>query len=171
MRLVVLAMIGLVAVAAVIVAALHVDGIGRLLAERASLTQTYDVGPDGRFGGQEKAFAILLENPFGIGALQFAARFHHEDVHNVYLNMFLAAGWLGGLAFIAMIGGTIVLAVGRVLARQCTSPLFLIALAALVGNAVEGLVIDIDHWRHLYLLLAVVWGYLAAGRRAPAGPG
>ncbi|HRD76641.1 MAG TPA: hypothetical protein PK264_11985 [Hyphomicrobiaceae bacterium] len=168
LRLVVLAFTGLVAIAAIIVVALQFDGVGRLLAERASLTQSYDVGPDGRFGGHDKARALLLENPLGIGALQFAARFHHEDVHNAYLNMFLSAGWIGGLLFIIILVGTMLLALRHAIGRAEVSPLFLIAVAALAGNVVEGFVIDIDHWRHLYLLLAVAWGFMTArtGERA-----
>jgi hypothetical protein len=44
--------------------------------------------------------------------------------------------------------------------------MFLPAYAAFVGHAVEAAVIDIDHWRHFYLLLAVVWGLMAGARRA-----
>jgi hypothetical protein len=50
-----------------------------------------------------------------------------------------------------------------------TRPLFLIAYAGFLGNFVEGFVVDIDHWRHLYLLMAIVWGLMAAATNfAPA---
>lgn len=48
-------------------------------------------------------------------------------------------------------------------------PIFLAVFAAFAGHAVEAGVIDIDHWRHFYLLLAVVWGLLA-GAHAPQRP-
>ncbi len=51
---------------------------------------------EGRFGGQEKAVGLVLDNPLGIGAQEFVARHHPEEAHNVYLTMLLSAGWLGG---------------------------------------------------------------------------
>ena len=40
-----------------------------------------------------------------IDSVQFGSQFHHEDVHNVYLSMFLNAGWLGGIWAAAAAGG------------------------------------------------------------------
>ena len=44
------------------------DKMGSFLQDRASLTQSYDVGPAGRFGGQDKAVGLILANPLGLGA-------------------------------------------------------------------------------------------------------
>lgn len=143
------------------------EAVGDLLSQRAALTQSYDVGPQGRFGGQAKAQMLILDNPLGIGALQFGAVHHHEDVHNVYLSMFLNAGWLGGLTFAILVLVTGVFGLRHALRRSETSAYFLIAYAAFLGNALEGFVIDIDHWRHFYLLMAIVWGLMVADR-APA---
>ena len=77
-----------------------------LASERASLDQSYDEGPEGRFGGQQKAAGLILEHPFGIGAQQFVPQYHHEEPHNVYLTMFLNAGWLGGLLFLSLVVST-----------------------------------------------------------------
>ncbi len=160
---------GLAAMAIAVIVALQFDAIADLLAQRSSLSQSYDVGPDGRFGGHEKAKALLLLNPLGLGANQFGGLYHSEDVHNVYLSMFLNAGWLGGLFYLVVIGLTLALAGAHMLRSTRTRPLFLIAFAALVGNVVEGVVIDTDHWRHFYLLLAIVWGLMAADERTPRG--
>ena len=97
------------AVAAVVVVALQFDEVADLLEERAALTQSYDEGPEGRFGGQQKAAGLILEHPLGIGAQQFVPQYHHEEPHNVYLAMFLNAGWLGGLVFLGLVGSTTVL--------------------------------------------------------------
>ncbi|MGZ5914838.1 MAG: hypothetical protein ACXWJU_05890, partial [Hyphomicrobium sp.] len=43
-----------------------------------------------------------------------------------------------------------------------TQPLFLIVYAAFIANAMEGIIIDSDHWRHFYLLAAMVWGLMSA---------
>ena len=145
--------------------ATQIDAVGKLLEERAQLSQSYDEGPEGRFGGHEKAKALILENPLGIGAGTFTEVHHHEDVHNVYLSMFLNAGWIGGLLFILMCALTTLYGLRHACKRTVSQPLFIIALAAFIGNVVEGFVIDIDHWRHFYLLMALVWGMMLGDRR------
>jgi hypothetical protein len=94
--------------------------------------------------------------------MQFAPHYHHEEPHNVYLALFLNGGWVGGLAFLSLIGSTCLLALRHALTHGAGRPLFLVAYACFVGNAGEGLIIDIDHWRHFYLLTALVWGMMAA---------
>jgi hypothetical protein len=37
-----------------------------------------------------------------------------------------------------------------------------VLVAAFFGMALEGLVIDTDHWRHLYLIMAMIWGMALA---------
>ena len=87
---------GSIIAAGVVVAALSSDQVANLLSERASFEQSYDTGAEGRFGGQEKAVDLIVENPLGIGAQEFTSRHHPEEVHNVYLTVLLSAGWLGG---------------------------------------------------------------------------
>lgn len=162
---------GALLIAIVVLGALQNERIVSLLGERASVTQSYDVGPEGRFGGQEKAIGLILENPLGIGATVFASVHHHEEVHNVYLSMMLNAGWLGGALFLLMIVLTLALGLRHAFTRSQTAskvrPLFLIAYAAFLANALEGVIIDIDHWRHVYLLMALVWGMMSAGSQRP----
>lgn len=153
--------LGLVVAALAIVAALQIDSVADLLGERASLTQSYDVGPEGRFGGQEKAIGLILDQPVGIGAKQFASVYHHEEVHNVYLSMFLNAGWLGGAAYSFLVSVTLVLGARHLLRPSPSQPLFQIAYACFLAIALEGFIIDSDHWRHFYLLLALIWGLMA----------
>jgi O-antigen ligase len=156
-------MAGLLAALAV-TAALQTDAVSSLFAIRAELVQGYDSGPEGRFGGQEKAARLLLDAPLGIGALQFSTAYHREDVHNVYLNMFLNAGWAGGVAYAAIIFLSLGLGLAHTLKTARARPIFLVAYAALLGIVVEGWIIDTDHWRHFYLLLALVWGLMACDR-------
>jgi len=155
------------AITLITVAALQDSHIGAFLTDRASLTQSYDEGPAGRFGGQQKAVSLILENPFGIGAGQFTSVHHTEEVHNVYLSMILNAGWLGGLTFWLMTGLT--LAIGLTAIRK-PSPyrgVFLVAFAAFCATAAEGIVIDIDHWRSFYILMALIWGMAFSPAKAP----
>lgn len=149
-------------VAAIVAGALQIEQVSRLLADRASVAQSYDVGPEGRFGGQEKAVALILENPAGIGAQQFALVHHHEEVHNVYLSMALNAGWLGAGLYTLMVAATMLAGFAYAFKRTPAQPFLLIAIAAFTANAFEGVIIDTDHWRHFYLLMAIVWGTVTA---------
>lgn len=161
---------GIAAAAIMLVIALQFDEIGRLFGERAALTQSYDEGPEGRFGGQHKAIKQILANPFGIGPQQFAPNFHFEEAHNVYLTMFLNAGWIGGGLFLMLTAATVAFGLRHALRRSPTQPLFLVAYACFTANAVEGFLIDYDHWRHVFLLMAVVLGLMLGERRfADAG--
>lgn len=147
-----------------IMAAAQTDGIGDLLAERAQLVQSYDAGHEGRFGGQAKALDLIVSNPFGIGPLEFAQTYHSEEVHNVFLSMFLKAGWLGGGLFLILLAVTIAAGLRHAFRRTATQPLFIVAYAALVAIIFESVLIDSDHWRHFYLLMAVVWGLMFSDR-------
>ncbi|MBS0242050.1 MAG: O-antigen ligase family protein [Proteobacteria bacterium] len=165
-RLVGIGATGAVLASFAFVAVLQVPAVATLLAERSHLTQSYDVGPEGRFGGQEKATQLIIDNPFGIGAKQFSLHYHHEDVHNVYLSMFLNAGWLGGILYVAAVIVTLAIGYSGVLHAFAARPYLLVAVAAFTGNVLEGFIIDTDHWRHFYFLMAIIWG-LAAQLRGP----
>jgi len=157
-RIVALVLSGAAVIALVTGVAVQDDRIGAFFKDRASLTQSYDEGPEGRFGGQQKAVQLILENPLGIGAGQFTSVYHSEEVHNVYLSMLLNAGWAGGLMFWLMTGLTIAIGLKAALVTSPARPLFLVAYAAFCATAAEGIVIDIDHWRSFYILMALVWG-------------
>ena len=160
-----LVLVGTAALGLILAVSMQSDGVAKLLEERASLTQPYDEGVEGRFGGQGKAFGLILENPFGIGAQAFTHYYHHEEAHNVYLSMLMNAGWAGGLLYFLLCAGTLVYGFQHALKTTKTQPLFLIFYAALAGNILEGYLIDSDHWRHFYLLMGVVWGLMASDRR------
>ena len=157
-KIAMLAVCGAFLVSGVIGGVLQSDKVARLVSDRASVAQSYDVGPEGRFGGQEKAYGLILENPLGIGAGQFALVHHHEEPHNVYLSMPLNAGWLGAGLYDIAVALTLLIGLAACFQRTPAQPLILIAVAAFAANAFEGVIIDTDHWRHFYLLMAMVWG-------------
>lgn len=166
LRLAALAVAGTATIGSLVLVALQFDAIANVFDERATLTQSYDEGPEGRFGGQEKAAELMARHPLGIGAQQFVPQYHHEEPHNVYLAMFLNAGWIGGLVFIALVGGTALLGFRHALLRTATQPIFLAVYACIIGHAVEGALIDLDHWRHFYLLIALAWGLMLGQSQA-----
>lgn len=157
-RMAVYGMVGLMTLAITLMAMLQIPQVNRLMQERASLTQGYDEGPEGRFGGQKKAVQLILDNPLGIGTHTFRTTYHHEEVHNVYLTMFHYAGWFGGLLFLASVLMTFVIGINGALRIGTLQGGLVVATASLAGLMVEGLVIDSDHWRHLFIILALIWG-------------
>lgn len=164
LNIVAMVLIGGILATLAITAAAQTDAVGNLLAERAQLVQAYDMGHEGRFGGQSKAMDLIVSHPFGIGALEFARTYHSEEVHNVYLTMFLKAGWLGGGLFLILMAVTIAAGLRHAFRRTASQSLFIVAFAALLAIILEGAIIDNDHWRHFYLLFAVVWGLMLSDR-------
>jgi hypothetical protein len=161
-KLIVYVGIGAALTFAIFAAALTIPSIAELMTLRASLEQPYDVGPEGRFGGHIKAFGLVLSHPLGLGALEFAKFYHHEDAHEVYLSMFLNAGWIGGTLYIAVVLLTLWLGLREVLRDRGSNGIAAVFFASFVGMVVEGVVIDGDHWRHFYLIMAMIWGMALA---------
>lgn len=157
-RVAIVSALGTVAVIGALVMALQVPAVAKLMSQRASLDQSYDKGPEGRFGGQEKAIKLILANPLGIGTHTFRDRHHHEEPHNVYFTMFLNAGWIGGLAYIIAVIATLIAGLRGCFRMNALQGPFLIATAAIASLAFEGLIIDSDHWRHFFLVMGCIWG-------------
>lgn len=154
------ALIGLIVVAVVGVA-LSTPKIQQLFEERAALVQDYDIGKQGRFESQKHAFMKALEHPLGIGPSQWAM-INKLDTHNVYLNILVAGGFLSGLAFILFVGLTIVRGWRAVLIDAPGQEFLIVAFAATVGHVAEAFIIDVDNWRHLFLIFGMVWGGILA---------
>jgi O-antigen ligase len=148
-------------------ALMQIETVREMAEVRFRLDQSYDSGPYGRFGGQAIALDLTLQNPFGIGTFGFG-KYHIEDPHNVYLTMFLAAGWIGGLAYIAAILLTLAAGIFHAIAPGPTQRLQILATAAFLGLAVQGFIIDTDHWRHFFIVQALVVGLADAALRQRA---
>jgi O-Antigen ligase len=149
-------------IAVVFVAALlsihHVDVIFK---ERAALTQSYDIGPEGRFGRYWLGLRMLLDYPQGLGPLQFQ---FPEAPHNTFLNSFLSGGWIGGIAYATITLVTLALGLRYAFVATPWQPSYQIFYAAFVATVAESVIIDSDHWRHYFLILGVLWGLIAVSR-------
>ena len=168
-RFMIVAALGTAALIGSLSAALQIDAVRNLMDQRANLDQSYDSGPEGRFGGQEKAKKLILDNPFGIGTHTFRETYHHEEPHNVYLSMFLNAGWIGGLIYIISVLATLFVGLRGAFRPTALQGPFLIASAAFAGLVVEGFIIDSDHWRHFFIFMGLIWGLADAELPAFAG--
>ncbi|HWP17478.1 MAG TPA: O-antigen ligase family protein, partial [Xanthobacteraceae bacterium] len=163
MRIVLIAIAGVVVLVLVLAALLSTERVAELFKERASFEQSYDVGPLGRFGRYILGAELSLDRPFGIGPLQFHKTFV-EDPHNTYLNAFLSGGWLSGFLYLTMVLTTALLGLRHVFLRTPWQATYIAAYCAFIGTVVESAIIDIDHWRHFFLLLGVIWGLMALPR-------
>jgi hypothetical protein len=160
-RIVVICAVGVLAAVGLLLVLLSLPSVGNLFAERASLEQNYDVEHGGRFSNHLIAMRIALERPFGIGIFQFA-KIYGADVHNTYLNAFMSYGWIGGVALPALVAVTLVSGFRTVLIPAPWRPYFICALSTWTVLMMEAWIIDVDHWRHQWLLLGMVWGFIAA---------
>ena len=139
---------------------LQLPGVSEMFSNRAHLEQSYDTARLGRFARYTIGFQMALEHPFGIGALVFGTIFG-EDTHDIWLKTLMDYGWLGFVSFLTLTLWTIAAGFRILLRDRPWQPSLLCAYVAFIGNIALGTVIDIDHWRHLYLLLGLIWGAIA----------
>ncbi|WP_350334490.1 O-antigen ligase family protein [Coralliovum pocilloporae] len=167
LRLIAVALIGVGLMGLGLFAALSSGALGDLFTERLQLVQEYDSAPDGRFARHLDGFALALTSPLGIGPLQFA-KVYGEDPHNLYLKSAMAYGWPGLISMILLILITLVHGFRQLLLKRPWTPLLQACFVTFLGHVCIGLVIDLDHWRHFYLLLGLLWGMYAANARLRA---
>jgi hypothetical protein len=161
-RLLLLMAIGVVVVAAVLVAISSIDVVGKMLADRSRL-QTYDLGSDNRariFLWRDSLYEIF-NHPFGMGPWGFA-HYTGWDSHNSYLGTFLNNGWIGGSVYILLVVLTLYLGFRALCVRTPWQPFLIATYTPFIGLVFEAFVIDTDHWRHFYLLVGIIWGLAAA---------
>jgi hypothetical protein len=166
-RIAVVFVLGIVLIIGFIAALLTIGEVADLFKERAALEQEYDIGRYGRFGRYLLGADLALDHPLGIGPLQFY-RLFVEDAHNTFLNEFMSGGWLAGFCYLTLAAVTMAMGLHFVFARTPWQPLYLAVYAAYLGVIFESAIIDIDHWRHYFLILGVLWGLMAATQRAMA---
>lgn len=159
-RIVFLTLAALLLATLALMIALSFENIRAVFEVRASLDQTYDQGVTGRFGNQLRSIPLLLEAPNGFGPLRFRWIFP-EDPHNVYINAFASYGWLGGIAWLGLTVATCYVGWRLVFQRTPWQNHAIVLWSVLFVTILQGLQIDSDHWRHLYLLLGLVWGLAA----------
>jgi len=160
-RIVLLGIGATVAVALLVAALISIGSVHDLFLERAKAIQPYDIGPGGRFWEQRLALGQILEHPNGMGPFEFGRIFGTQQ-HDVYMQGFLVYGWLGGAAYATLVLVTLVIGIRAAIIATPWQPYLIAAYAAFVGEAVEGFIVDTDHWRHFFLLLGLIWGLTAA---------
>lgn len=167
-RMLLLALVGLLTLVVAIGGLLSIPQVSRLFEARAA-TQNYDVGETGRFGRQAYAYDLALQHPWGIGPFEFRQMRITEEPHNSYVSTLHVYGWGGGFLFIVLVATTSWRGLTFVF-RPGPNRLLLIPLVGtFIPLAVEAAIIDLDHWRHFFLVAGLIWGVTAAYGKVQPG--
>lgn len=134
---------------------------GQRFFDRAKIFKEYDIETGGRFHTQAMALEEVGSRPLGIGPGMSTPEIGMEP-HNLYLHAALEGGWLGAVAFGLFLMQALYRAIGRIGIRWSLQSDLQVVLAVLLGTLFQSLFIDSTHWRHLWLLLAMIWGLTIA---------
>ena len=157
LRILVMSLTAIILMVVLLVVALQFPQVSDLFSTRLQLVQEYDGGHLGRFERHSIGFMMSMERPLGIGPLVFGQIFR-EDEHNTWLKTLTTYGWLGFFCWVSMICWTIYIGFRNLLRERPWQPYLMIAWIVILGHVGIGNVIDTDHWRHLYMLIGIVWG-------------
>lgn len=157
LRLVVIGTIAVVMIIFAILLLLQIPDVRTFFFERAQLEQSYDSERLGRFARHWLGMWLATEHPLGIGPLEFAFLFG-EDTHNTWLKAVLEYGWIGFVSFITLTVLSLAIGFKLLFRNRPWQPYLLCAYATYLGHVLISNVIDIDHWRHFYLLFGIIWG-------------
>jgi O-antigen ligase len=152
--------LGAVLALGVTVALIQATGSADFLSQRAH-SQGYD---SDRFAAQRLGVTFAFTHPLGIGPGQFEVR-SPVSSHSLYVRSLAEQGVLGLAVVLALVGGTLALGARNAARRRDLHGLSSLALlAAWCGLLANSFVVDTLHWRHLWLLSALIWA--TAARRA-----
>lgn len=139
-----------------------VTGSATFLSERARL-QGYDTS---RFNAQETGLRLVAVYPFGVGPGQFES-YIPVSTHSAYIRALAEQGVLGLVTVFGLLITTLVFA-GRnaVLGRDTYGLGSAALLGAWCGLMANSAFVDTLHWRHLWIVAALIW----AGAMRPWPP-
>lgn len=144
--------------------AISMDVVGKRFAQRATLVQRYDTARGGRFDTQIHALTRAAENPLGVGPGRSDDAFGLEP-HNLYLHALIEGGWLAFIGLLAFLGWTLLSGLHPLRRRWQLRTETAVIYICTAGTLLQSLFIDSTHWRHLWLLLALLCAVTLAERR------
>ncbi len=164
MRIVVFTIV-VIGVAAILLALLlSVRELRELFFDRFTLLKNYDSGETGRFGNQLNAIPLLLQLPLGFGPGKFSTIFG-IDPHNTFLNSFASYGWLGGISYFTLVITSFTVGWKAIMTRSPWQNYSILCYSCLIAVILQGVQIDMEHWRHFYWILGLTWGCFALSIR------
>ena len=149
--------LGLLAIAGmagvVLAGTVVLTGSGAFLAERAQ-PQAYD---QQRFSGQRAGLEPALRYPFGAGPGQFES-IAQISAHSTYARVLGEQGFPGLIALLALLAFTLAAALRNAILGRGTYGIGSVALlGAWCGLLANSFVVDTLHWRHLWIVAALIW--------------
>jgi len=134
--------------------------------EQRARVQTYD---SGRFAGQDESLKWAVRYPVGIGPGQYETR-AHIAAHSLYARALAEEGIPGLIALLVLMLGTLGWAgQNAILGRDTYGVGSAALLGAWCGVLANSFFVDTLHWRHLWLLAALIWaGSARRDSRSPA---
>jgi len=145
---------GALSIVTVVVAA---SGSLSFIEHRAKL-QSYD---SKRFAAQSFGWETGWKHPLGVGPGQFKY-YSPIEVHSAYLDTMSQSGPLGLVLWLALVIATLAIGLRSALLGR---DLYGIGSAALLGAwcglVFNSAVVDTMHWRHLWLVAALIWATAA----------
>ena len=146
-------LVTLLAALAALAVFVSVSGSATFLSDRARL-QSYDTS---RFSAQETGLRLVATYPFGVGPGQFES-YVTISAHSAYVRALAEQGVLGLATILALIVATLVFA-GRnaVIGRDTYGIGSAALLGAWCGLVANSAFVDTLHWRHLWLVAALIW--------------
>lgn len=127
----------------------------KFLEERAHV-QSYDTN---RFGAQARGISVGFEHPFGVGPgqVEVISPFHRASF-SLFVRPLSEQGLLGLFVIVALVAVTLVFALLNVIHGSDTYGISSAALlAAWCGLLANSFFVDTMHWRHLWLVAALIW--------------
>ena len=131
------------------------DTYSKMLLDRFTLAEDYDLGHFGRYNRYVLAVPLILDHPFGLG-LEQVEKYFPEPIHNVWMASFLYFGWIGGLAWTLLL----ILSIQQAWSiwqrsRNELTLLILFGWASIISCSMlhEG-----ERWRFMWLFTGILWG-------------
>ncbi|MCR6672916.1 O-antigen ligase [Devosia ginsengisoli] len=125
------------------------------LLDRLTFAKSYDLGEEGRYHRYLLVLPMIMQNPIGVGVLQLEKIFP-EPIHNIWLSSFVNYGWGGGLSYVTLAIGSIVVSFRNY--RRTKNEITIALLISLVGIVFCSTLHEGEHWRHSWLFYGLVWG-------------
>jgi O-Antigen ligase len=137
------------------------------LEHRAQLHQSYD---NGRFAAQSLGWELGWTHPVGIGPGQFES-YSPVAAQSTFVRVFSEQGPFALLLWVALVLMTLVLALRNVVVGRDTYGIGSAALlGAWCGMILNSVVVDTLHWRHMWVVAALIWASTARDAAARPAP-
>jgi hypothetical protein len=140
---------------------------GQQFFDRATMFMEYDLESGGRFDTQAQVLREIGSTPLGLGPGMSTPEFGIEP-HNLYLHTAIEGGWLAAVSFYLFLLLSVYRGMARTGVRWKLQSDLHVVLAVVLGTLLQSLFIDSTHWRHLWLLLAILWALTIAVDRSRA---